>query len=317
MKSRLQQTPVVVTLALICCVLWGSAFPAIKIGYALFSIDRSDIPSQILFAGCRFFCAGIISIVVGSIASKKLLVPRTWPSFFRIIVLSLAQTVIQYVFFYISLAHMPGTKGAILESLNIFFSIIIASLLFRMEKLSLRKIAGCIIGFAGIILVNLTGNGSLKNLDLGFTLKGEGFMVISTVGAAFAAVLLRLFSRHDNPVLLSGWQFVSGGAVMVAAGYISGGRLSSGSVQAGLLLLYLAFLSAAAYSLWSILLKYNDVSRISIFGFMNPVFGVILSALLLGESSMLANWKVPAALVLVCTGIICVNGKHKVRLPLS
>ncbi|HAH62566.1 MAG TPA: EamA family transporter [Treponema sp.] len=310
MKSRLQQTPVVVTLALICCALWGSAFPVIKIGYTMFAVARADTSTQILFAGSRFFFAGLISIVIGSIVSRKILVPKSLPSLLRIVCLSLMQTIIQYVFFYISLAHMTGVKGAILESLNIFFSIITASLLFRMEKLSARKIAGCLTGFAGIILVNLAGLGTAQNFDMQFTLTGEGFMILSTVGAAFASVLLRLFSRYDNPILLSGWQFVIGGAVMAAAGYCTGGRLTFSSAQSGLLLLYLSLLSATAYSLWSILLKYNDVSRVTIFGFMNPVFGVVLSALLLGEGQTLADWKVPAALVLVCAGIIFVNGKR-------
>lgn len=47
------------------------------------------------------------------------------------------------------------------------------------------------------------------------------------------------------------------------------------------LLLYMACISAVAYTLWSLLLKYNPPSRIAVFGFMNPVFGVMLSALLL------------------------------------
>lgn len=311
MKNYLQQTPVVVLLALVSCALWGSAFPVIKIGYAALSIQKTDTASQLLFAGSRFFLAGIIATVAGSIAAKRILVPRSVPSVIRIICLSLMQTVIQYIFFYIALAHTTGIKGAILESLNIFFSILFAAIIFRMEKLSARKLLGCFIGFAGIILVNLAGSGQMQNLDMHFTLTGEGFLIISTIGSAFASILLRIFSRYDNPVLLTGWQFVFGGAVMAVAGYFTGGRLTFPSVQSVFLLLYLSLLSAVAYSLWSILLKYNDVSRVTIFGFMNPVFGVILSALLLGESNTLRDWRIPAALVLVCAGIIFVNGKKR------
>ena len=311
MKFSLRSTPVVVLLALVCCLLWGSAFPVIKIGYTVLSIKKTDVSSQLLFAGCRFFLAGLLAAAAGSVAAKKILVPRSSATFIRIICLALVQTVIQYVFFYISLAHTTGIKGAILESLNVFFSILTASLIFRMEKISVRKLLGCFIGFAGIILVNLAGSGGMQNMDMHFTLTGEGFMIISTVGAAFASVLLRLFSRYDNPVLLTGWQFVFGGTVMCAAGYFTGGRLSFTSVHAVLLLLYLSLLSAAAYSLWSVLLKYNDVSRVTIFGFMNPVFGVILSALLLGESGTLRDWRVPAALILVCAGIFLVNMRKK------
>ena len=74
-----------------------------------------------------------------------------------------------------------------------------------------------------------------------------------------------------------------------------------------MLLFYLAFLSAAASTLWGILLKYNPVSKIAVFGFMNPVFGVLLSALLLREGRQALGMKSVAALLLVCAGIYIVN----------
>lgn len=64
-----------------------------------------------------------------------------------------------------------------------------------------------------------------------------------------------------------------------------GGRLGHMSAKAFLMLLYLAFVSAAAYSLWAVLLKHNPVSKVAIFGFMNPVCGVLLSTILLDEKA--------------------------------
>ena len=62
-----------------------------------------------------------------------------------------------------------------------------------------------------------------------------------------------------------------------------------------------------AYALWGILLKYNPVSRVAIYGCTNPVIGVLLSALLLGEGGQAFSAKNLLALLLVCTGIIVVN----------
>ena len=76
------------------------------------------------------------------------------------------------------------------------------------------------------------------------------------------------------------------------------------------MLVYLAVVSAVAYSLWGILLKYNPVSKVAVFGFMNPVFGVILSALLLGEGAQAAGVKSLIALLLVSIGIYVVNKKE-------
>ena len=110
----------------------------------------------------------------------------------------------------------------------------------------------------------------------------------------------------------SGYQFVIGGVLMIAVGILAGGEIRTISLQGAGMLLYLAMLSAVAYSLWGILLKYNPVSKVTVFGFMNPVFGVILSALLLGEREQAAGWVSVISLVLVCVGIYVVNsGKRE------
>ena len=96
--SKLSRTPVAVLLAMICCFLWGSAFPCIKIGYKLFEIPSDSPATQIFFAGIRFFIAGIMVIAVGSIAERKLLLP-TKKAVPKILFLSLFQTILQYFFF--------------------------------------------------------------------------------------------------------------------------------------------------------------------------------------------------------------------------
>lgn len=98
---------------------------------------------------------------------------------------------------------------------------------------------------------------------------------------------------------------------MIACGFAAGGRLTVWTGSGVLMLIYLAFLSAVAYSLWGILLKYNPISRVAVFGFMNPVFGVILSALLLGENDSLGVMCI-VALLLVCIGIYIVNRPDRV-----
>ena len=110
--------------------------------------------------------------------------------------------------------------------------------------------------------------------------------------------------------MLSGYQFFSGGLIMAIIGVIMGGRIQSVTILGILLLLYLAFVSAGAYTLWSLLLKYNSVSKVAVFGFCTPIFGVILSAVILGESTSF-QLKTLIALMFVCVGIIIVNYKKK------
>lgn len=287
--------------ALVCCALWGSAFPCIKIGYWLMDIGAEDSAAQILYAGCRFFLAGVFTIIIGSILQRRILVPQK-AQLGKVGCLAMLQTVLQYLFFYMGLAHTSGVKSSIVDGVNVFFAVLVAGFLFHQEKVTIRKMLGCVIGFAGVVIVNLTGAG----LDTSFHWNGEGFILLSAVAYAFSSVCLKLFSRDNDPVLLSGYQFQFGGLVMIVCGLAFGGKITQFPIAALGVLLYLALVSAVAYSLWGILLKYNPVSRVAVFGFMTQVFGVVFSAFFLGETEALGV-SCLAALILVCAGIYVVN----------
>lgn len=303
-ESILQKQSMVVLMAIICCLLWGSAFPCIKLGYQLFDIPSGDSSSQILFAGIRFTLAGILVILAGSVLQGEFLKP-SGKAIPKVLKLCMFQTVLQYIFFYIGLAHITGVKGSIVNAVNVFFTILVSCLMFRLEKLDKQKILGCIIGFAGVIIVNLGGE-----FDMSFTVLGDGFLMISAFAYALSSVLIKIYGKDENPVMLSGYQFVAGGFIMILAGLIMGGRLNIVTIKGVLLLLYMAFISAGAYTLWSLLLKHNPVSKVAVFGFCTPIFGVILSAVILGESTSFQA-KTLAALLFVCIGIIIVNYKKK------
>lgn len=296
----MQNTAVVWLGAMLCCVLWGSAFPCIKIGYRLLEIDSADTATQILFAGCRFALAGVLTILIGSVLARQMIYPRK-QSIGRVLWLSMMQTVLQYLFFYVGLAHTSGVKASIIEAVNVFAAILVASLIFHQERLTRSKMLGCAVGFLGVILVNLTG------MNLQFQFQGEGFIFLSTIAYAFSSVFMKRYSVDDNPVMLSGYQFLLGGIIMIAAGWLMGGRLHTATVSGILLLLYLSGVSAVAYSIWGMLLKYNPVSRVTVFGFMNPVCGVILSTILLHEKNQAGGLITMVSLVLVCIGIYIVN----------
>lgn len=301
-EKTLQKGWVVCLLAMVCCFLWGSAFPCIKIGYDYFSIASSDTASQILFAGSRFILAGILTVAIGSILSHKVLVPakKSWGMVFN---LSMAQTVIQYLLFYIGLANTTGVKSSIIEASNVFFAILGSSLLFHYEKLGKTKILGCLLGFAGVVLINLNGTG----LDASMSFLGEGCILLSTLSYALSSILIKKYSQKENPVTLSGYQFALGGLIMAIAGFALGGRLRGFTFRSTMLLVYMAIISAVAYSIWGILLKYNPVGKVAVYGFTNPIFGVILSAILLKEQNQAFTIQGLISLILVCIGIYMVN----------
>lgn len=256
--------PVMLLTAVFCCVLWGSAVPAIKIAYELFRIGPEDTGSRILLAGARFMIAGVMTIAAGSVLAGKLLVPKRG-SWKKVAVLSLVQTVAQYYFFFMALANASGVRSSIIVAAGNFFTILFAAYIFRFEKMTFRKLLGCLVGFAGILTI-----------------------------------------------LGGGKALMEGGRVTLAGiGLFMGGGLNFSGMNCVLNLLYLGFISAGAYTLWGVLLKYNPVSRVSILGFVNPVMGVLLSALFLGEGREAFSLTGILALLLVSAGVVIVNTAEK------
>lgn len=283
--------------ATLCCFLWGSAFPFVKMGYQYFNISPHSYASQILFAGMRFALAGILAIAIGSIMSKKILVPgcKSWK---MIAILAFFQTFLQYIFFYIGLAHTTGVKASVIDASSAFIAILIASLIFRQEKLTKRKLFACGIGFLGVVIANLNSG------FLSVNMKGDFLILLSAFAYAVSSVLIKIYSARENPVLLSGWQFFMGGTAMILSGLMMGGEINTISLNGILCLLWLAVVSAVAYSIWGILLKHNSVSQVTVYSFLIPVFGVLLSALLVGETSQAFGVHIVTALILVSAGII-------------
>ncbi|MEN0039304.1 MAG: DMT family transporter [Cellvibrio sp.] len=289
--------------ATLCTLLWGSSYPAIKSGYAMLEIASDNIPAQMLFAGYRFLLAGIFLLLFAKLTGKSIAVSSIahWR---QISILGLTQTTVQYVFFYIGLAHATGVKASILNATGTFFSVLLAHFIYHNDRLTHRKALGCLVGFIGVMVVNFNKSA----LDFDVSLEGEGFIVIAAFTLAAASIYGKRISQHMDVLIMTAWQLSIGGMALMILGWSTGGSLGNFDWQSSLLLIYLALLSSAAFALWGTLLKYNPVGMVSVFNFLVPVFGVVLSAIFLGESIMELKYLI--ALVLVCAGIFLVT-----RLP--
>ena len=291
-------------LAGLCCLLWGSAYPAIKGGYALFAIGADDVPSKMVFAGDRFAIAGGLLLLMARLTQRSIsgLSATQWR---QITTLGLTQTSLQYIFFYVGLAYTTGVKGSIMNATGTFFSVLLAHFIYHNDRLSLTKVIGCLVGFAGVMVVNF--NRDL--LDFDFSLLGEGFVVLAAFILSAASIYGKKVSQSMDSVVLTGYQLGIGGVALMLGGTLTGGTLAGFTLASSALLLYLAVLSSVAFALWTILLKYNRVGTVTIFNFLIPIFGAILSAMFLGETIL--EWKNLLALALVCFGIWLVNRENR------
>lgn len=297
---------IVVLCALISTFLWGSAFPCMKVAYRLFAITPAAAGDQMMFGGIRFFMAGLMTVSASFFIEKEQYKNRqlSFSIVGSILFVGFVQTGMQYVFYYISMAHLTGAKGAILNGTSAFFCVIIAHFYYKgKETLSVGKVIGCLLGLAGVVVVNL-GKGEIGG---GFTILGEGFMLMAALMSAIGALVSKEVSHGMGPVTLCGWQFMAGGLLLMAAGGLNGGNVNwrQAGTAGFFLLLYMSFISAAAFSLWTILLKYNRMGQVTVFNFMIPVFGTILSAIVLRDN--LWSPYILGSLPLVCVGIFLVN----------
>ncbi len=300
-NNMLTNKYVVFLLAFLACILWATAFPFLKLSYAELGIKPDDIYLNLLFAAYRFFAAGMI-LFGYLLIRKQPIIPVKASLLGPLLILGLFQTSLQYFFFYIGLAHTTGVKASILGAIGIFFAVILAHFIYRDDRISWYKVVGLLVGFAGVIAVNLVHG----KLSLDFTWLGEGFIIFSALGSTVGSVFAKDISAKVNTILASAYQLVLGSIMLfgVAITKVSPLALQFNAIST-VLLLWLASLSAVAFPIWYLLLKYNPLSKVSIYKFLIPVFGAIFSALLVPGESL--NMTVILALVLVSMGIIVVH----------
>lgn len=306
MKSNMSLTDlrVVAFWALIACFLWGSAFPAVKYGYSLLAIAADDPASQLVFAGVRFTLAGLMVLVFALLTGRPIFAFSAG-GWLRLFGLGLTMTTLQYVFFYLGLANTTGVKGAILTATGIFFSVMLSHFLFRNDRLNVYTVAGCLIGFLGVVVVN----GEALEAGTAFLVRGEVLLIAASFVNAAANIYGKILSQSVNPMVMTGWQLFLGGLVLTGVGLAGGGSLGSFKWTGAVLLTYMAFLSAAAFVIYAELMKRNPVSRVSVFSFSIPLFGAGLSAIFLEER--LFELKNLTALILVSGGIWLVTVRSR------
>lgn len=302
-ESKLTRPWAVVALATISCALWGSAFAVVKTGYELFQIPASSPPGQLLFAGMRFALAGAL-VLAGTAAARRKLPLPTKRDVVPIALLGLSQTTLQYAPFYMGLAHASGTSSSLVQGTSAFVQIMLATLVFHQERLTMQKLLGCLLGVGGVALVTLRGGGSMGS----WSLMGEGLILAAVVAGGCAACLMRRYGVKGDPLMLTGWQFLGGGLALASIGLALGGRVGACPPAALGVLAYLGMLSAVAFSLWSLLLKHNPVSRVAVFRPFIPIFGVLFSVVFLHETIPAEQLPLlAAALALIVVGTVVVN----------
>lgn len=296
----------VVLLAVLCCLLWGTAFPVLKISYGELDLAADDVFSKMVFAGMRFMLSGMMVFIYYGIRYKKA-PPIKASSLLPFLIFGILNTTLQYFFFYTGVANTTAIKGVLLDTSKPLFVVIFAHFLSKNDRINLGKTLGLILGFTGIIIVNMNKIGS-GGLSLNFSLYGEGYLIFSSIASAAAVMYGKGLSKKYDPTVMNCYQFIFGSFILLAVGLIgTGGFHLKFNLAAVGLLLYSAALSAIAFVIWFNLLKHHKATSVTIFVFLIPIFGTMISSVVLPNEAFSIN--VLISLVLSATGIYLVNRK--------
>ena len=298
-RSPFFQHPVwVPLLALTAAVAWGWAYPLIKIGFNEFGITQTMTGSKMLFAGIRFCIAGCIVLVIAAASGRRFAVAGSggWA---YVLLFSLLNTGLHYYFFYVGLSYSAGARAAILNSLGTFMLVLFACIFFKSDRLTVRKIFGCAIGFAGIMLLN-TGGGESGT----FTFMGDGMIILNALCATLAGLMTRGLGQRVDVFVGTGYSLAFGGVMLLVPGVLMGGELPVVTLWGCVLLFLLVSISALGFTLYNKLLTCNPVGKVAIFNSLIPVVGAVTSCLCLGEPFY---WKYAVAALMAMCGVFVIN----------
>lgn len=301
------QRPVWVTIfALTAAIVWGWAYPLIKLGFAEFQIGAEMTGSKMLFAGVRFCLSGLIILVIAKLkradfSVRKPLTGEDFNPYLFVLAYALLNTTLHYTCFYIGLSHCQGARAAILNSLSVFTVVIFACLFFKSDKMTMQKVIGCVIGFAGIMTLNMGGDETGT-----FTFLGDGMIILNALCGALASLMTRGLNKRVDVFVGTGYSLALGGALLVIPGLIMGGTFPVVTCWGIVILLLLIGISTIGFTLYNKLLTCNPVGKVAIYNSLIPVVGAITSCMCLGETFY---WKYVLAGALAAGGIYLINAQ--------
>ncbi len=256
-------------IAIFYIFLWASAYVPSKIA--------STQSQPLWFLAARFLCAGLVLAILALLWRRPFpATPRAW---LFAAVLGVLANALYLGLTYLALQHLSAGMGAIVASTNPLVLALVAPFALG-ERLSPLKALGSALGFGGVVWIVLGRSGTQTALppDVALAFCGVLASVASTI-------LFKRYGLGESLLALNAVQLVCAGLLMIPAAWlISGPPVVVPTPALALSFAYLVLvLSVGATLIWFWLLTHGEASRVSAYYYLTPVFGLALSALLLGE----------------------------------
>lgn len=290
-----------ITLAILACILWSSAFAGIKIGL--------EYTAPLQFAGIRFMLAGLLTLTLCrnfrvemgiALRNKK-----------KILVISFFQTGLMYTCFYLGISRVPASATAVIIGGGPLFVALLAHFLNgHSERMTLKKGIALSIGFLGIIVLSFMKDSDIERPTS--ALFGMMILIVASLSGSYGNILVSNKRPDMSPLLLNAIQIFMGGMLIFVLSLIfEDDHFIPRPFPYYASLIYLSFLSAGAFTLWFTVLSREEVkvSEINVWKFMIPVLGAILSWLLIPDES--PTWYTFAGMMFIGTAVLIMYGNFR------
>lgn len=281
--------------ALFVMLLWGTLFPVVKLGYIAYNIvTTGDI---LFFAGARFTICGALICLYAFITDKKSF-KNAKNALIPVLLSGLFAIILHYSFTYSALKLTDSSKTAILKQVGVLFYVCFSSMFFKEDKLTVKKLIGVFLGFAGIVAINTNTNGVSFNI-------GDALIIAASFCTVFSNVISKKVFRTVKPITSTGISQLFGGMVLLIIGHLLGGSMNFVFDQSAFIMMYICLASILSYSIWFTVVKNSELSKLFIIKFAEPVFACIFGAILLGENIFKIQYLL--AFLLIAIGIYVSN----------
>ena len=280
-------------------LIWGTSFLWIKIAV-------EDV-SPLVLVGFRTLI-GALGLAAIILANRKNLPSKEAirAKIFDFIILGLVNIALPWALISWGEQFINSGIASILNSAMPLFTIIIAPLMIKEERITLPKVAGLITGFLGVIILMMP---SIKS-GWSANLMGMGAMLLASFLYAFSAVYGRKKAGGLPPRIQSFLQLTFGTIIIwVMAFAVEGTPTMPSTPLTWIALLWLGLLgSCIAYILYFHLLREIGPTRTSLVTYIPPLVGTLLGILILNEAFY---WQAIIGALLILSGIFIVNYQKK------
>lgn len=233
-------------------------------------------------------------------------------NFRGVFTISLFQTALLYVFFYQGIDKTPAAIAAIVVGAGPLFIALLAHFITGRDQLTARKIIALLIGFAGIVLLAVAKDKSVENHRT--VMLGILLLVTGNLAGSYGNILVSQDRFGTSPVFLNAVQiFMGGSMILIVSLFFEQITFLSKPTTYYLALGWLSFLSAAAFSLWFVVLSRPEikVSEINVWKFIIPLIGAVLSWILIADEG--PRWYTIMGTLLIALAIVVIYGKRRKR----